>query len=157
MDAKYKTGDDIFVCQLCGQCCRGFGGTYVTDRDIMRISAYIQADPDTFVTSYCTMAGTRPVLSQGPDGYCVFFDKKKQCTIHPVKPCMCRKWPFLETLVANPENWDAMASACPGMRPLIPFSDLARIVAWERQKRNRPTGRTRQRHEAGPDMKPDPA
>ena len=135
MDAEYKTPGDIFSCQQCGRCCTGFGGTYVTDKDIVRISAYITADPGTFVTSYCDMAGSRPVLTQGPDGKCIFFDAQKQCTIHPVKPRMCRAWPFLETLVKNPENWDAMASACPGMKPQVPREDLMRIVSGEIEKR----------------------
>jgi len=135
MGAEYKTPGDIFSCRQCGQCCTGFGGTYVTDKDIVRISAYIAADPDTFVTSYCDMAGSRPVLTQGRDGRCIFFDTQKQCTIHPVKPRMCRAWPFLETLVNHPENWDAMASACPGMQPRVPGEALTRIVSGEIAKR----------------------
>lgn len=135
MGAEYKTPEDIFSCRQCGRCCTGFGGTYVTDTDIVRISAYISADPHTFVASYCDMAGSRPVLTQGPDGQCIFFDAHKQCTIHPVKPRMCRAWPFLETLVKNPENWDAMASACPGMTPHIPREDLIRIVSREIENR----------------------
>lgn len=132
---EYNTTDDIFTCRLCGQCCKGFGGTYVTGRDIADICAYMAADPDTFITSYCDMAGSRPVLTQGPDGHCVFFDAQKQCTIHPVKPRMCRAWPFIETLVTNPENWDAMASACPGMKPFVPRTDIMRIVSQAIEKR----------------------
>jgi hypothetical protein len=29
------TSEDIFDCKLCGECCKGFGGTYVDERDIM--------------------------------------------------------------------------------------------------------------------------
>jgi uncharacterized protein len=126
---EYNTPDDIFECRLCGRCCRGFGGTYVTGRDILRICEHIQADPDTFVIRYCDMTGAGPVLSQGPDDFCIFFDAQNHCTIHPVKPRMCSTWPFLETLLQNPENWDAMASACPGMKPSIPHPDLKRIVS----------------------------
>ena len=152
MDTEYKTTDDIFTCQLCGQCCKGFGGTYVTGRDIADICTYIKADPDTFVTSYCSMAGSRPVLTQRADGYCIFFDPEEQCTIHPVKPRMCREWPFLETLVTNPENWDAMASACPGMKTPVLFSELIHVVSQERKKQ------TIQSAEAGSGIKsPGPA
>ena len=135
MASKYSIPADIFECKQCGQCCLGFGGTYVTPEDICRISAHIQADPDTFVSRFCDMTGAGPVLTQGPDLRCIFFSDAAQCTIHPVKPRMCRAWPFLETLVKHPENWDAMASACPGMTPSVPAADVIRIVSALRKTR----------------------
>jgi len=129
MTSEYRTLEDIFHCTLCGQCCVGFGGTYVTPEDIVRISAHIQADPDDFIPRFCDRTGAGPVLTQGPDGRCIFFDEEKQCTIHPVKPRMCRAWPFLQTVVNHPENWDAMASACPGMVRPVPHADLVRIIS----------------------------
>ncbi|MCF8092424.1 MAG: YkgJ family cysteine cluster protein [Desulfotignum sp.] len=135
MASEYNTPDDIFECRLCGQCCTGFGGTYVTPEDIWRISKYIAANPDTFVSCYCDMTGNGPVLTQGADERCIFFNRQKQCTIHPVKPRMCKAWPFLETILRHPENWDAMASACPGITPSIPSQDLKRIVAAQIKNR----------------------
>lgn len=134
MDSKYQTAQDIFECQLCGDCCNGFGGTYVTDQDIANISCFIQADPTTFVATYCDYSGSRPLLTTGSDGSCIFFDKEKQCTIHPVKPYMCKAWPYLKTLIKNPENWTAMASACPGIKRQVPPKDLQRIVARQSQR-----------------------
>jgi uncharacterized protein len=136
MTSEYNIPEDIFACQLCGQCCMGFGGTYVTGGDILRISDYIKAEPDTFVQRFCDMTGAGPVLTQGQDGRCIFFDTQKQCTIHPVKPRMCRAWPFLETLIKNPENWAAMASACPGMIPSVPHADVSRIVSTQIKHRD---------------------
>ncbi len=133
MDSKYKTAKDIFECRLCGECCKGFGGTYVTDQDIIKIASFINADPETFVETHCDMSGSRPVLTLGPNGSCVFFDKEKQCTIHPVKPYMCRAWPYIKTIIKNPENWNAMAGACPGMKKNIPNKDLIRIIVHESQ------------------------
>lgn len=134
MDFKAETGEDIFECKRCGDCCKGFGGTYVTDRDILAIADFIQADPATFVADYCDLAGSRPVLTLGPEGSCIFFHTEKQCAIHPVKPHMCRAWPFIQTLLKNPENWNAMASACPGMKKDIPYKNLVQIVAQENKK-----------------------
>ena len=34
-DMNMLTAEDIFDCKLCGECCKGFGGTYVDERDIM--------------------------------------------------------------------------------------------------------------------------
>jgi len=132
VDCKFNTGDDIFECTQCGECCRGFGGTYVTPEDIERISRFIKCDPDTFVLRFCDMSGSRPVLSLGEEGKCVFFDEL--CTIHAVKPYMCRAWPFIQTLVDHPENWEAMAGSCPGMRKGIPEETIQRIAILEIKK-----------------------
>ncbi len=127
----------MFDCKLCGQCCKGFGGTYVDETDIRKICDYIKADPDTFVEKYCDMSGSRPVLTLGQDGCCIFFDSEKQCTIHPVKPYMCRAWPFIKALISHPENWDIMANSCPGMKKGVPPGDISGIAAQEKEKLDR--------------------
>jgi len=134
MVSKFKTWNDIFECQLCGDCCKGFGGTYVTQQDILNISTYINFDPEKFIARYCDKSGKRNVLTLGEDGYCVFFDSSKQCTIHPVKPYMCKAWPFIRTIIKYPENWNIMANSCPGMKKNIPHKDLQKIVAREKEK-----------------------
>jgi len=107
--------EPLFECQQCGDCCNGYGGTCVSAEDMKAISAFIGADPADFVDRYCQMSGNRPVLAQAEDGYCVFY-KDGTCTIHPVKPDMCRAWPFLKSILVDVDNWHAMARACPGMR-----------------------------------------
>ena len=129
MNAENQTDNDIFTCQLCGQCCKGFGGTYVSSADIDKICDFIQADPANFHKKYCDPSGSRYVLTRGKDGCCIFFDTEKQCTIHPVKPYMCKAWPFIKTLIDNPENWDIMANSCPGMKKGVPLKDIQRIVS----------------------------
>jgi len=128
------TAGDIFECKLCGECCNGFGGTYVTEQDILKISSYINANPETFIKTHCDMSGLRPVLTQSATGSCIFFDPDKQCTIHPVKPYMCRAWPYIKTIIKNPENWNAMAGSCPGMKKDVPLEDLIRIITHESRK-----------------------
>ena len=46
---------EVFQCKKCGNCCKGFGGTFITAEDIEAISNYIKADPQNFVTDYCQM------------------------------------------------------------------------------------------------------
>lgn len=115
---------DIFECQKCGDCCLGYGGTYVTEKDIKAISDYIGTDPRHFVTDYCRISGGKPLLAQGENGKCVFWDGL--CTIHPVKPRMCKAWPFIESVLADPDNWNMMATACPGIR-----TDVSRRIVQE--------------------------
>lgn len=137
MTSDVLTADDIFHCKQCGDCCLGYGGTYVTETDIAAIARHIGTDPETFVRDFCRMSGRRPVLAQKKNGYCIFFDEL--CTIHPVKPAMCRAWPFIEAVLTAPENWEIMAGSCPGIRTDISNQDLLRIVKAEIARRKEKT------------------
>ena len=105
---------DIFNCKKCGDCCKGYGGTFVTPEDITAIARFIETDPDTFVNEYCTVSGGKPLLNQGQNSYCIFWDKI--CTIHPVRPRICKMWPFIESVLIDVMNWYIMAGFCPGIR-----------------------------------------
>jgi hypothetical protein len=109
---------DIFICKKCGDCCKGFGGTYVTADDIEKIAAYINMDTKKFISDCCLKSGSKLVLAQGADGYCVFWDDL--CTIHPVKPRMCRAWPFIESVLTDINNWRIMANSCRGIKTDVP-------------------------------------
>ncbi|MCD4744357.1 MAG: YkgJ family cysteine cluster protein [Desulfobacteraceae bacterium] len=131
MDYRPLKGEDIFKCMECGACCKGFGGTYISEEDIEKISKYINISLEIFLDKYCTMSGSKYVLAQGKDDNCIFYDKEKQCSIHPVKPYMCKAWPFIKTIISNPENWNAMAGSCPGMKKDIEHDILKKIVDSE--------------------------
>ncbi len=129
---EFKTSKDIFTCQQCGDCCQGFGGTYVSNEDIKKIADFLKIDEKAFIKKYCVPSGSRYVLNQGSDEKCIFFDGL--CSIHHVKPYMCRAWPFIETVVNHPENWNAMANSCPGMVKNVPAKKIKEIVAKEIEK-----------------------
>ena len=69
---------------------------------------------ERFLRDVCQMSGGKPMIAQAENGYCALWDQ--QCTIHPVKPRMCRRWPFIESILVDAGNWHAMAATCPGMR-----------------------------------------
>jgi Fe-S-cluster containining protein len=112
---------------MCGDCCRGYGGTYVTARDIRRIAAYIGEDPNAFVNRYCQLSGKRHVLAQAANGYCIFWEER--CRIHPVKPRMCRRWPYIEAVLEDILNWKTMGASCPGIRTDLPDDFVRESVA----------------------------
>lgn len=121
--------DDVFECTGCGQCCRGFGGTYLGEVDVSAIADYLSIAPRRLIEDYCTHSGGRPVLGQRSDGYCIFWNQV--CTIHPVKPAMCRRWPFLRSVLADEINWRLMASMCPGIKTEVNMDQVrARIEAY---------------------------
>jgi Fe-S-cluster containining protein len=120
---------------MCGDCCKGYGGTFVRQEDIKAISEYLHIDSQTFLTDYCQWSGKRPVIKTADSGYCVFWDKV--CTIHQVKPRMCGLWPFIEGVVADPSNWAAMHSMCPGIQKEVNEEALVSCVRQVLAERNR--------------------
>ena len=116
----------MFECRRCGDCCIGFGGTYLTNEDVKAISRHIGADPEQFVARYCSRSGSKLVLAQRSDGHCIFWEKL--CTIHPVKPRMCRKWPFIESILVDAESWLIMADSCPGIHTDVPINAVRKHV-----------------------------
>jgi Fe-S-cluster containining protein len=104
----------LFDCTQCGDCCKGFGGTYLADDDMITIANHLSISVEAFKTCYCEPSGKRFVLAQRSDGYCIFFNQN--CSIHEIKPKMCRQWPFIENLIRDIGNWRIMSSVCPGIQ-----------------------------------------
>ena len=105
--------EGLFACTQCGDCCKGYGGTYLSEADIEAISRYLEVPADRLIGYYTRKSGGRRLIAQGDNGYCIFWDEV--CTIHPVKPKMCRQWPFIPGILVDVGNWRAMAASCPGM------------------------------------------
>jgi Fe-S-cluster containining protein len=119
--------DDIFTCTRCGDCCKGYGGTFVGPEDIAAIAAFIGSDPSEVAVRCCRLSGGKYILAQRENGYCIFWDHGG-CTIHPVKPRLCRRWPFIESVVRDPLNWMIMAGFCPGMRTDVSLTRVRACV-----------------------------
>lgn len=126
MSYKHIQEEKFFLCKKCGECCKGYGGTFVTDQDIECIAQFTGKDVETIINQYCDLSGNRRVLTQQPNGYCIFWDKI--CTIHPVKPTMCKNWPFIQSLKIDIHNWHIMAGSCPGMKTDISLDQLEAYI-----------------------------
>jgi Fe-S-cluster containining protein len=129
MAAMPSDDQELFICQRCGQCCQGYGGTYLEADDIDAIAAFLGCSAAEFTERYCQTSCGRLLLAQREDGYCVFW--RDLCTIHPVKPLMCRRWPYIPGVLRDVRNWRAMATACPGMRIDLPDEAILKRVAAE--------------------------
>ncbi|MCW7752721.1 YkgJ family cysteine cluster protein [Desulfobotulus sp. H1] len=104
----------VFDCKQCGECCKGFGGTYVSSEDIHAIARFTGLSETVFRESCCQEAARGPVLAVDEENRCI-FQKDHICSIHPVKPRMCREWPFIPAVLRQPGNWQLMGDACPGI------------------------------------------
>ena len=124
--SKINAETEAFQCRRCGDCCRGYGGTIVSEQDIKAIAGYLKISPEELRARYCVPSGSRLVLAQQSNGYCAFWDRI--CTIHPVKPRMCRAWPYIESVLVDVKNWRIMAGMCPGIRTDIPDRQILACV-----------------------------
>ncbi len=95
-------------------------------REVRAISQFLNMDPQGFIKDYCQWSGERPFIRSSESGYCIFWNKI--CTIHPVKPRMCKTWPFIESILVDPTNWESMRSVCPGIRARGTLEDLIECV-----------------------------
>jgi len=106
-------------CTRCGACCTSFG-VCVTPADIHRISSATAMQPSEFidmVQDYPGRERTEPalridgemqilVLKRSPSNVC-FFYSPECCKIYPLRPFLCRTYPFKKGMK------DMHSRACP--------------------------------------------
>lgn len=105
----------VFQCQQCGDCCAGRGGIFVRPEEIRALAAFLDLDEEEFRARYLEPSplGTRLAVA---NGVCVFMENNR-CRVHPVKPFICKQWPFLPALLQDAEEFEAAKGACPGINP----------------------------------------
>ena len=105
-----------FECTRCGNCCTGAPGYVWVDEDEIEKLAANRGEPvREFTALYVRSARGKKTLREKPNGDCVFFEAGKGCTVYSVRPKQCRTWPFWESNVESPEEWQRTAENCPGM------------------------------------------
>jgi Fe-S-cluster containining protein len=106
----------VFQCRQCGDCCAGRGGIFVKPREVEEMAALLKLPVAEFCRRYVEASALGPRLATA-NGVCVFLMADKYCRVHPVKPFICRQWPFLPALLVDPEELEQAKTACPGINP----------------------------------------
>lgn len=116
-----------FTCTRCGNCCTGEPGyVWVNDEELAAIAA-LRGEPVEQVRALYTRPAARgPTLREKDNGDCVFFERGAGCTVYSVRPRQCRTWPFWESNLATPEDWQRTCRVCPGSGEgeLIPAEEI---------------------------------
>ena len=118
-----------FTCTQCGKCCTGEPGTVWVDEDELKKLAAFRGEPlREFVPLHTRKSRGRVTLREKANGDCVFYDRKRGCTVYPVRPPQCRTWPFWESNLETREDWEATERVCPGSGEgeLIPVEEIGR-------------------------------
>jgi Fe-S-cluster containining protein len=118
-----------FECTRCGKCCTGEPGyVWVTDQELEAIAGFLGQPLGEVRELYSRRARGRRSLRERANGDCVFWHWEKGCTIYPVRPPQCRSWPFWDSNLATPDDWDRTCQQCPGsgQGEVIPVEEITR-------------------------------
>jgi Fe-S-cluster containining protein len=115
-----------FECEQCGQCCLvhtvGVRITrpeaeHLAQREHLSISEYLAnviEDRDTF-------------LIPQPCRYLI----NHRCTVHDIKPSVCRKYPFHQRKVVNHKIAWVVISGCPGSQKLLKLLTIGKQLGLQ--------------------------
>jgi Fe-S-cluster containining protein len=121
-----------FECSQCGKCCGGGPGTIrVNEDEIAALADRLGLSEAEFRPRYSYRLRNGDVSLVEKENYdCVFFDRKRGCTVYDDRPKQCRTWPFWSSAVFSRETWDDQAAECPGMNsgPLRDAAEILRIT-----------------------------
>lgn len=108
--------ETVFDCRMCGHCCQGQGGIIASAMEQQRLADYLGISVDDFRAAYTMPQGEKIMLRSREDGFCIFFDPQRACTVHPAKPDVCRAWPFFRGNLVDATSWELAQDYCPGIR-----------------------------------------
>ena len=120
-----------FTCTRCGHCCTGEPGfVWVNDDEVAAIAAARGEMVEEVIALHTRLANGRRTLREKVNGDCVFFERGAGCTIYEVRPRQCRTWPFWESNLASPEDWERTCAICPGsgQGDLVSVEEITRRV-----------------------------
>ena len=126
----------VFQCQQCGDCCVGRGGIMVTPDEIKAMAALLTLPEAEFCRRFVEASGLGPRLTVA-DGVCVFLMPGGICRVHPVKPFICRQWPFLPAILLDPDELEYAKTACPGLNPDCNHKDFLEEALQHARDNNR--------------------
>lgn len=118
-----------FRCTQCGDCCTGEpGNVWVNDEDLAAIAAFRDEPLEQVRALYTRKAARGLSLREKLNGECVFWERGRGCLIYPVRPPQCRTWPFWESNLDTPADWQRTCEICPGsgQGELIPVEEITR-------------------------------
>jgi len=125
----------VFQCRQCGDCCAGRGGIFVKPDEVEAMAALLALSVAEFGRRYVEVSSMGPRLTVA-DGVCVFLMAGSLCRVHPVKPFICRQWPFLPALLVDPDELEHAKTACPGINPACNHEDFVEAALNHAREEN---------------------
>jgi len=117
---------DMFTCNRCARCCTTIHYIELSDEETQRIAGHMGTNFDSICRRTELISGRRIVKAP-----CTFYQENTGCTVHPVKPDVCYRWPITQPVNRDNTNWIMINPWCDAAL------DLCRLVmqAWVRAAR----------------------
>ena len=100
----YDPGDMVKAgcgeCSGCSDCCKGMGKTIILDPlDVCRLTQGLHVDFQQLIGSHLELNVVDGVilpnlLEAGKEEVCTFLNKEGRCSIHSIRPGVCRLFPM---------------------------------------------------------------
>ena len=108
-----------FSCTRCSACCRHEPGyVFLSKTDVVRLAEAFSISPEKFVDIYCRAIDiggfSRISLNEKKNYDCIFWEGEG-CSVYDYRPLQCVSYPFWSSNLISKENWDELASSCPGI------------------------------------------
>ena len=106
-----------FECTQCGDCCTGAPGyVWVNNAEIAALAELVTGgDVVAFEAQYVRQVGIRKSLTERAGGDCILFDSAtRKCTVYSARPRQCKTWPFWDSNIRTPADWQQTCQVCPG-------------------------------------------
>ncbi|MBB3209371.1 hypothetical protein FHS27_005211 [Rhodopirellula rubra] len=105
-----------FECTQCGKCCSGEPGyVFIDEAETAAMAAELKMSVDEFEQKFTRRVGRQSSLIEYPDGDCIFLEPKtRHCMVYNSRPIQCRTWPFWDSTLATPADWQETCEVCPG-------------------------------------------
>ncbi len=126
-DREGRAGKAVFTCKCCGHCCHGESTVSMSPDEQKRIAGYLSLSLGDFLDKFCVRKGRR-VEMRVVDGHCIFYGDDGLCTIHPVKPFHCRRWPLHPSILNDSAAWEAIRRDCPGFSEQATYEQVCNLI-----------------------------
>ncbi|WP_456325329.1 YkgJ family cysteine cluster protein [Desulfonauticus submarinus] len=117
----------VFVCKMCGECCKGEGGIRVTLPEIETMARYLKINKEEFIKNYCKYQNGHYYIREkevNGEKVCVFLQENGGCAVHPCKPLPCKLWPYWRGILNSELDWRALKTFCKGFNPNASFAEF---------------------------------
>ncbi len=95
------------------QWCAGF--VWVDDQEINALAQAMKMDVESFENKFVRRVGVEKSLVEYPDGDCIFLEPtSRHCLVYDARPTQCRTWPFWNSNLDTPKDWQNAGKSCPG-------------------------------------------
>jgi Fe-S-cluster containining protein len=120
-----------FSCTRCGHCCSGGSGhVWLEEGEIPALARALGTSPERFAERHVRRVGERLSLRENENegGRCALLIGKNTCSVYEARPEHCRRFPYWESVLGDPQAFEAARATCPGIAVVVPDELRARAA-----------------------------